>query len=222
MHGEAQPTEGIEVGELIPQGVIRTKAVRIDEPHIDTDRIIAGEFCDLEDVRELGRHALQLHKRGGVKSGEGGFRRLVEEEGHGALVAQEGWGTGSSREEAVYALIGAGVQVVIAKSIAYIHRRNLTNQALPFRLIHPDDQEMFYKTLQDGAEVEVDLDRNIIRIVDLRRRKKKATFRLLPIEPVEEAIHRLGGLAGAYKAHGARTFEATLALADRLKTDQAA
>lgn len=215
-------TETLDGGELIPQGVIRTRAVRIEGENVDTDAIIAGKYCFTEDVADMGRHALEYFKRGGTELGEEGLRRLVQDQGQGALVASHGWGSGSSREEAAYALIGAGVQVVIAKSIAYIHRRNLANQALPFRLIHPEDQEAFYRALRDGVEVEIDLERNIIRIPNLRKRRKKAVFRLLPIEPVEEAIHRLGGLAGAYKQHGARTFEAILGLARQVEQQRAA
>lgn len=46
------------------------------------------------------------------------------------VVAGSGFGSGSSREEAVRALKGCGVQAVIAKSFAYIYGRNQQNLAL--------------------------------------------------------------------------------------------
>ena len=49
--------------------------------------------------------------------------------------AGEGWGSGSSREQAVWALQGVGIQAVIAKSYAFIHKRNLVNEALPYLVI---------------------------------------------------------------------------------------
>ena len=47
------------------------------------------------------------------------------------LVAGHNFGCGSSREEAVFALVHAGVKAVLAKSFAPIFKRNAFNNALP-------------------------------------------------------------------------------------------
>jgi 3-isopropylmalate dehydratase small subunit len=125
-------------------GVIRGRAQLFGD-HVDTDAMIAAEFCHLTDLGELGARAF-LHFRpefvGRVQAGED------------ILVAGEGWGTGSSREHAVWALKGAGVRAVVAKSFAYIHKRNLVNEALPFLVVR---DEAFYEAVRDGEAVEIDL-----------------------------------------------------------------
>ena len=68
--------------------------------------------------------------------------------GQSIVVAGEGWGSGSSREQAVWALLGAGIQAVVARSYAFIHKRNLVNEALPYleatRAWAPDNVELHY------------------------------------------------------------------------------
>ncbi len=185
---------------------VRSRVVIFGD-NVDTDAIIPGRFCHLEDLRELGLHAFEN------EMGEGGFRKKIEEEGKGIVVAGTGWGSGSSREEAAYALQGNGVQMVIAQSIAFIHQRNLVNQAIPFRLIHSDDREAFYRSLEEGMELDIDLKSNVINVPG-----QEQQFRLLPIHPVEQAIQSLGGLAMAFQKYGEKTLEAILQLAKTFET----
>ncbi len=205
---ETAPANDVVVGPQDlspPPSVIRTKVVLFGD-NIDTDAIIAGRFCHLVTREDLGLHAFENDM------GEGGFRRKVHDEGKGAIVAGMGWGSGSSREHAVLALQGAGVQIVLAQNIAFIHRLNLVTQAVPFRLIHPDEQEAFYEKIQEGMEIEADLEKNQLKILETGE-----IFRLMPLKPVEQAIQSLGGLAAAYKKFGDKTIEAVLALARQLE-----
>src|SRR5436305_188110 len=71
-----------------------------------------------------------------------------------AATAREGWGSGSSREQAVLALKGAGVEAIIARSYAFIHKRNLVNEAVPFLVVH---DAAFYELAKEGEPLEVDL-----------------------------------------------------------------
>jgi len=119
--------------------------------HIDTDAIIAGEFCHLSDLQEIGSKAFYHFRPDFVK-------RVVA--GENLIVAGEGWGSGSSREHATWALKGAGVQVIIAKSFAYIHKRNLVNEAIPFLIVR---DENFYQAVKDGDALEADCAAGTIR-----------------------------------------------------------
>src|SRR5260370_10382805 len=74
--------------------------------------------------------------------------------GQTVVVAGEGWGSGSSREQAVWALIGAGIKAVIAKSYAFIHKRNLVNEALPYLTVSDPD---FYGLAADNQELSITL-----------------------------------------------------------------
>src|SRR5690606_31897953 len=73
---------------------------------VDTDAIIPGEFCHLTRLEEIGEKCFHYVRPEFVERARAG-RNIV--------VAGEGWGSGSSREHAVWALKGAGVQAVIAK-----------------------------------------------------------------------------------------------------------
>jgi aconitate hydratase/homoaconitate hydratase len=112
--------------------------------NIDTDAIIAGEFCHLSDVQEIGAKAFYHFRPNFVSRVQAG---------ENIIVAGEGWGCGSSREHAAWALRGAGVQAIIAKSFAYIHKRNLVNEAIPFLIVR---DENFYAAVKDGEALEVD------------------------------------------------------------------
>lgn len=141
------PTRAEEGAGLVVHGL-----AQLFGDHVDTDAMIAAEFCHLSDPAELGPKAF-LHFRSDF--GE----RIAR--GETILVAGEGWGTGSSREQAVWALKGAGVQAVIARSFAYIHKRNLVNEALPFLVV---EDEEFYQAVQDGDELEVDTASGEVRL----------------------------------------------------------
>ncbi len=112
--------------------------------NVDTDAIIAGEFCHLSDLHEIGAKAFYHFRPDFVKRVQAG---------ENIIVAGEGWGCGSSREHAAWALKGAGVQAIIAKSFAYIHKRNLVNEAIPFLIVR---DENFYVAVKDGEPLEVD------------------------------------------------------------------
>src|SRR5262249_30647668 len=101
-------------------GVVRGRVQRFGD-HIDTDAIIPGQFCHLTKLEELGAKAFVFTRPDFVEKVHTGAN---------IVVAGEGWGSGSSREQAVWALQGAGVHAVLAKSFAFIHKRNLVNEAL--------------------------------------------------------------------------------------------
>lgn len=158
--------------------------------HIDTDAIIPGPFCHLTDHRELGDHCFAFVRPGFAASCRAG---------HHIVVAGEGWGSGSSREQAVWALKGAGVSVVIAKSYAFIHKRNLVNEALPFLTV---TDEAFYALVSEGDELTVDLLAGVVTVP-----KTGLTVAAARPTPLVLALQQQGGLVSAIQRHGAQVFE---------------
>ena len=156
--------------------------------NIDTDAIIPGEYCHLTELTALGEKAY-FHVRPG-------FAARVRE-GGSIIVAEEAWGSGSSREQAVWALKGAGVQVVIAMSFAFIHKRNLVNEAMPYLVMRDPE---FYAAATDGLEVEVDLALGTVRVAD-------RTFQAETPTRIVQALSREGGIVPAIQAHGPEVFE---------------
>ncbi|MFW0108721.1 3-isopropylmalate dehydratase small subunit [Rothia sp. P7181] len=80
------------------------------------------------------------------------------------LVAGPDFGTGSSREHAVWALKDYGFKVVISARFADIFRGNSGKQGLVAAQVRQDDVELIWKTLDNepGAEITVDLETKTI------------------------------------------------------------
>jgi 3-isopropylmalate dehydratase small subunit len=168
---------------------VRGKVQRFDD-HIDTDAIIPGQFCHLTELSELGEKAFHFVRPE--------FARRAEQ-GRTVIVAGEGWGSGSSREQAVWALMGAGIQAVIAKSYAFIHKRNLVNEALPYLVIKDPE---FYALAQEDADLVVDLSAGEVTHVASGRQ-----FKAESPSAIVKALRREGGLVPAIQHHGQQVFE---------------
>ncbi|HEY5677250.1 MAG TPA: aconitase family protein, partial [Myxococcales bacterium] len=167
--------------------VVRSRIQRFGD-NVDTDAIIPGQFCHLTSLAELGAKAFHFVRPDFVEKVAGGAR---------VVVATEGWGSGSSREQAVLALKGAGVEAIVAKSYAFIHKRNLVNEALPFLVVQ---DERFYELAKDGEEIEVDLARGQVRVAG----------QAFPAEEPSKIIQALvgeGGIVPAIQHHGTAVFE---------------
>lgn len=163
--------------------------VQLFEDNVDTDAIIPGEFCHLQTEEELGARAFH-HVR----------PQFVDRVRAGAnvIVAGDGWGSGSSREQAVLALKGAGVQAVIARSYAFIHKRNLVNEAVPYLVV---SDPAFHAAAVDDAEVEIDLATGRVTLAG-------QTFEASAPSDIVQAIRDAGGIVAAIRRHGPDVFRA--------------
>jgi aconitate hydratase/homoaconitate hydratase len=168
-------------------GVIRSKIQRFGD-NVDTDAIIPGQFCHLTSLAELGAKCFHFVRPD--------FTQKVND-GQTVVVAGEGWGSGSSREQAVLALKGAGVQAIVAKSYAFIHKRNLVNEALPFLVVH---DPAFYELAAEGAEIEVDLAQGRVAIAG-------RSFAAESPSKIIQALVGEGGIVPAIQHHGTSVFE---------------
>ncbi len=80
------------------------------------------------------------------------------------LVAGPDFGTGSSREHAVWALMDYGIRVVISSKFADIFRGNSGKGGLVAAEVSQDDVELLWKLLENapGTQVSVDLETQTI------------------------------------------------------------
>jgi aconitate hydratase/homoaconitate hydratase len=180
-------------GERAGGGMVRGTVQRFGDA-VDTDAIIPGEFCHLSAPEELGPHAFHYVRPEFTARAKNGAT---------IVVAGEGWGSGSSREHAVWALQGAGIQAIIARSYAFIHKRNLVNEALPYLVV---TDPAFYEVATEGAALEVDLTSG--RVLDVASGR---AFQAQVASPMIQALRAEGGLVPAVKRHGAEVFEALTA-----------
>ena len=128
--------------------MIMAKAHVYNRDHINTDEIIPARYLNTDDEQELARHCMEDLDKEFVKKVRPGD----------VIVAGEDFGCGSSREHAVWAIRGAKVQTVIAKSFARIFYRNAINCG--FYLIESTDA---LEKINDGDEVEVDFKAGLIK-----------------------------------------------------------
>ncbi|MDV6013492.1 3-isopropylmalate dehydratase small subunit [Haloechinothrix sp. LS1_15] len=84
------------------------------------------------------------------------------------LVTGPDFGTGSSREHAVWALMNYGFRVVISSRFADIFRGNSGKQGLLTAECEQSDVEQLLKILENdpGTEVTVDLEEKVVRAKD--------------------------------------------------------
>lgn len=113
---------------------------------VDTDLLAPG-YAIRKPIEELAKHCLEAVRPE--------FSRDVAR--GDILVGGDGFGIGSSREQAAQALRYLGVSVVIAKSVARIFYRNAFNLGLPVMIV-PDAGQ-----IADGARLEVDLTAGVVR-----------------------------------------------------------
>ncbi len=144
-----------------------------ERAHINTDEIIPARYLNVHEESELARYAMEdidatFVKR--VKPGD-------------VVIAGDNFGCGSSREHAVWALRGAGVKVVIAKSYARIFFRNAINNG--FLAIEADVCDI----VKTGDEVEIDLAAGRLRNLTAG---KEASF--VPLSDFARELIEDGGL----------------------------
>ncbi len=121
--------------------VLRGRAWRYGK-NVDTDVIIPARYLNVSEPAELAAHCMEDLDPAFAASVQPGD----------IIVAEENFGSGSSREHAPVAIKASGVSCVIAKSFARIFYRNAINIGLPI-LECPEAVE----GIAMGDEVSVDL-----------------------------------------------------------------
>ncbi|GAA1240892.1 3-isopropylmalate dehydratase small subunit [Prauserella halophila] len=137
--------------------------VPLRRSNVDTDQIIPAVY--LKRVSRTGfEDGLFAAWRGDEQ-----FVLNIEPFDRGSvLVAGPDFGTGSSREHAVWALMNYGFRVVISSRFADIFRGNAGKQGLVAAECGQDDVELLWKILENdpGTEVTVDLTSKTVRAKD--------------------------------------------------------
>lgn len=129
--------------------------------NVDTDQIIPAAY--LKRVTKTGfDDALFVNWR---KNPEFVLNQEPYKNGS-VLVAGPDFGTGSSREHAVWALKDYGFRVVISSRFADIFRGNSGKQGLVAAQVAQDDVELIWKALErePGTEITVDLENKTVTV----------------------------------------------------------
>lgn len=142
--------------------------------HINTDEIIPARYLNMNLEKDLAEHAMEdIDSEFVKKVRQGDF-----------IVAGDDFGCGSSREHAVWALRGAGIQAVIADTFARIFYRNCINNG--FLAIECKNISQIVET---GNELEIDIENGMIKNLT-----KDEKYKFQPIPDFAREIIDSGGL----------------------------
>lgn len=143
--------------------------------NVNTDVIIPGKYVEYDDPKLLGEHAME-----GL---DPDFVNKVRKGNLDILIVGSNFGSGSSREQAVSALKGAGISVVIAADYARIFYRNGANLALP-----PVEADIADR-VSTGDELEINFETG-----EIRNLTRKGTYQMKPFPGIIKTIIEAGGL----------------------------
>ncbi len=141
--------------------VIKGKAVPLDRSDVDTDQIIPSDW--LKRVERTG-------------FGQGLFSEWREDpefvlnlpqfNGANILVAGPNFGTGSSREHAVWALTDYGFKAVISPRFGDIFRNNATKAGLVPVSLDAESAEAILRQVErdPSTEVTIDVDQRVVLV----------------------------------------------------------
>jgi 3-isopropylmalate/(R)-2-methylmalate dehydratase small subunit len=141
---------------------------------INTDEIIPARYLNMDREADLAEHAMEDLDKEFVHRVEPGD----------LIIAGENFGCGSSREHAVWALRGAGVDAVIADSFARIFYRNCINNG--FLAI---ECQGISEHIDHGTELSLDLEAGEIREVQSGK-----VYRFEPFPEFARNMIEAGGL----------------------------
>ena len=128
--------------------------VPLRRSNVDTDQIIPAEY-----LKRVTRTGFEDGLFAAWRKDESFVLNSPVYANGSVLVAGPDFGTGSSREHAVWALMNWGFRVVISSRFADIFRGNSGKQGLLTAIVAQDDVELIWKYLENnpGAQITVDL-----------------------------------------------------------------
>jgi 3-isopropylmalate/(R)-2-methylmalate dehydratase small subunit len=160
-----------------PVRIVQGTAVPLDRSDVDTDQIIPAEWLKRVERTGFGRGLFSTWRD------ERGFV-LNDERYAGAkiLVAGPNFGTGSSREHAVWAITDYGFEAVISPRFGDIFRNNSTKNGLVPVVVPPEVGEALLRGVEADPTLEI--------TVDVERRTVSAPALGIEVEfPLDDATH---------------------------------
>ena len=128
-------------------------AVPLRASNVDTDQIIPAEY-----LKRITRHGFEDGLFSAWRKDESFVLNQPQFKNGTVLVAGPDFGTGSSREHAVWALMDYGFKVVISSRFADIFRGNSGKQGLLTAVVEQDFVDQLWKEIENHPETEVTVD----------------------------------------------------------------
>jgi 3-isopropylmalate/(R)-2-methylmalate dehydratase small subunit len=133
--------------------IVQGTAVPLDRSDVDTDQIIPAEWLKRVERTGFGKglFATWRDDRNFVLNDERYAQARV-------LVAGPNFGTGSSREHAVWAILDYGFQAVVSPRFGDIFRNNSTKNGLVPVVVPPEVGEALMRAVEADPDLEVTID----------------------------------------------------------------
>jgi 3-isopropylmalate/(R)-2-methylmalate dehydratase small subunit len=136
-----------------PVRIVQGTALPLDRSDVDTDQIIPAEWLKRVERTGFGRGLFATWRDD---------RKFVlnDERYAGAtiLVAGPNFGTGSSREHAVWAILDYGFAAVVSPRFGDIFRTNATKNGLVPVVVPPDVDEALLRAIEADPALELTID----------------------------------------------------------------
>jgi 3-isopropylmalate/(R)-2-methylmalate dehydratase small subunit len=142
-----------------PVQIVQGTAVPLDRSDVDTDQIIPAEWLKRVERTGFGK---------GLFSSWRDDRDFVLNDerfaGASILLAGPNFGTGSSREHAVWAIMDYGFKAVVSPRFADIFRNNCTKNGLVPVVVAPEVGEQLLRAVEADPSLElvIDVDRRTL------------------------------------------------------------
>ena len=142
---------------------VRGKAIPLNRSNVDTDQIIPAKYLKRIERTGYGPFAFESWRKD--PSFVFNDQRYA---GAKILLTRQNFGCGSSREHAVWAIDGLGIDAIVAVSFADIFKNNcFQGGLLTVELPEEDLDELMRRSVEDpSAEVIVDLASQTVRTAD--------------------------------------------------------
>ena len=142
-----------------PVHIVHSTAVPLDRSDVDTDQIIPSDWLKRVERTGFGRGLFSEWRD------DPEFElNLPQFEGAKILVAGHNFGTGSSREHAVWAIMDYGFQAVISPRFADIFRNNCTKNGLIPVQVDPEVGEALLRAVEANPELEITIDVDLLTV----------------------------------------------------------
>ena len=147
--------------------ILESTCVPLPLENVDTDQIIPARFLSATSREGFGDNLFRdwRYKKTGEKNSEFVLNNPIY---HGkVLVAGKNFGSGSSREHAVWAIFDYGFRAVVSSFFADIFMNNALNNGLLPIVISEDLLKKLFTLIQNdpSAEVKIDLEKQTFTIV---------------------------------------------------------
>ena len=134
------------------------KAVSLPQANVDTDQLIPARFMSVPRAQGYGPYLLHDVRRDDAGALRPDFPLNAYPEAN-VIISRRNFGSGSSREAAVYALVDAGIRAVIAPSFGDIFAANAVNNGLLPARVDEEVSKALEADLETGPDdIQIDIE----------------------------------------------------------------